>query len=103
MGLVDAATQLTEEAIALASESFGNTAKWKQVNLQREGADVEAYLLESGVASNGLLHVMAHSDQTIDAIVGAGSVAIGGGGAVGVGLPAAGVSTEIFIATDPRA
>ncbi len=47
---------------------------------------MQAFLSNTSVTANGDLSLTALSQSTIDAGVGAGSVAIGGGGNVGVGI-----------------
>ena len=58
----------------------------------------EAYILSSSVDATGALTLDAHSHQTIDANVFAGSVALSGG-FVGVSLSGAGAESENRIAT----
>ena len=66
-------------------------------------AEVQAYVLNSSIIAGGDLSQTATANETITAQVLSGSVAVSGGGAVGVGLSGAGSSTENKIATQIRA
>jgi len=87
--------------------SIGVSIAKNQIGYDADGnrapAQVQAYLLDSTVRAQGDLVQQAISNQTIDAGVGAGSAAIGVGGAGGVGLSGAGVDARNKIATDVQA
>ena len=77
---------------------YSDKSKWQLVNLDESAAEVQAYILNSSVDATGALTLDAHSQQTIDATVFAGSVALSGG-IVGVSLSGAGAESENRIAT----
>ena len=66
-------------------------------------AQVQAYVKNSSIAAEGDLTQIAMADETIDAIVVAGSVAISGGGTAGVGLSGSGADAENKISTQVKA
>lgn len=68
----------------------------------RDGAVVQAYLKEAGVAAADLLDIDAAAELTVNALVFAGSVAIAGG-TVGVAISGAGASSRNRIGADVRA
>ena len=91
------------DGVELATMDYSDTSVWTLVGLDRVGAPVEAYVDGTGINATGQLTLEATSTQTIEAIVLAGAVAIGGGGSTGVAVSGAGVYTENRIATDVRA
>ncbi|MBF0461945.1 MAG: hypothetical protein HQL87_11155, partial [Magnetococcales bacterium] len=64
---------------------------------------VRAYLIDTSLDVKGNLTLNALSQQSISALVVAGSVAIGGGGTTGVGVSGAGVWAENRISVDVAA
>jgi hypothetical protein len=73
---------------------------WRIANLNTDQpGEVLAYLQDSSVNAAGDLSLSAISAATIQAGVGAGSMAIGGGSTVGVGLSGVGVSSRNDINT----
>ena len=64
---------------------------------------VQAYVVNSSIAAAGALTQEATGAQSITALVLAGSVALGVGGTVGIGLSGAGVYTENRIAVHVKA
>ena len=82
--------------------NYADQELWEQVDLVKNAAEVQAYLLNSSVAASGALTLDATSDQTIDARVLAGAVAISGG-TVGASLSGAGASAKNKIAADVQA
>jgi hypothetical protein len=88
--------------IDLKTQDYGNTDLWKQVNLVEAPAEVLAYLLNSSVNAVGGLNQTAISDQSINALVVAGSAAATGG-AVGVSVSGAGAGAVNTITTDVTA
>jgi hypothetical protein len=66
-------------------------------------AQVQAYVKNSSIAAEGDLIQTAVADETIEAIVVAGSVAISGGGTAGVGLSGSGADAENKISTQVKA
>ena len=94
--------QVGETTVNLRAQDYGNTDLWKQVNLVEAPAEVRAYLLNSSVNAVGGLSQTAISDQSIDALVVAGSAAISVG-AVGVGVSGAGAGAVNTITTDVKA
>lgn len=91
-------TRQQEEANWLTRPDYSDKDQWELVNLEKNAAAVLAYLLDSSVVAGGAVTADAISDQTIDATVFAGSVAIAGG-LVGGGLSGAGACAENRIAT----
>ena len=59
---------------------------WRLANLEADAAQVQAYVRNATIDADGTLTVSATADETINAIVFAGSVAIAGG-STGVGAP----------------
>lgn len=68
--------------------NYGDNSQWRLVSLDPDAAQIQAYILDSNVDATGVLTLDAISNQTIDATVFAGSVAISGG-LVGVSLSGA--------------
>ena len=92
----------TNGTVNLKTQDYGNTDLWKQVNLVSAPAEVQAWLRDSTVTAVGGLNQTALSDQSIDALVVAGSAAISAG-AVGVGVSGAGAGAVNLIATEVKA
>jgi Ca2+-binding RTX toxin-like protein len=90
-----------EITVNLRTQDYGNTDLWKQVNLVKAPVEVQAYVLNSEIDAVGDLSTTAVSDQSIDAIVVAGSVALSAG-AVGVAVSGAGAVAINTITTDVR-
>ena len=88
--------------VNLKTQDYNNTDLWKQVNLAAAPAEVQAYLRNSTVTAVGGLNQIALSDQSIDALVVAGSAAISAG-AVGVGVSGAGAGAVNIITTEVKA
>lgn len=81
---------------------YTNESQWQLVNLEKAAAQVQAYILDSSVDAAGALTLDAVSDQTIEATVFAGSVAVSGG-LVGVAVSGAGASATNRIAMNVEA
>ncbi len=81
---------------------YANDSQWRQINLEKNAAQVQAYILDSSVDAAGALTLDAVSHQTIDATVFAGSVAVSGG-LVGVSVSGAGASAINRVATNVKA
>src|SRR6185503_17627184 len=78
----------------VGSKDLRNTDLWRQVNLADDQvANVTARVVDTSMQTEGTLSVHATSNQTIDALVLAGSVAVGAG-QIGGGLAGAGVGVE---------
>ncbi len=86
----------------LSGLDYSDDTKWKLLNLEKNAAKVQAYILNSNVDATGALTADAISNQTIDATVFAGSVAVSGG-LVAVSLSGAGASTDNRVATSVQA
>lgn len=87
----------------LNTQDYANQDLWKLVNLTEDPAGTIASIKNSSIDADGALTVTADSTSIIDAFVFAGSVAIGGGGAAGVGLSGSGSSVENRIKMDVKA
>jgi hypothetical protein len=92
-----------EQAIELAIQNYGDITLWKPLGLTSSPAQVQAFIDDSSILSSGALTVDAQSEQTIQAVVVAGAVALAGGGSTGVGVSGAGVYTNNRIRTLVRA
>jgi hypothetical protein len=90
-----------ERVSYLAGEDFGDVDLWKLVLPEdlEDASQVQAYIADSQVTAAGDLTLDAESKGTLDATTLAGSVAIGGGGVVGVALSGAGVGVENRVRT----
>src|SRR6185503_4145723 len=78
----------------VGNKDLRNTDLWRQMNLDdSQVANVTARVVDTTMQTDGTLSVHATSDQTIDALVLAGSVAVGAG-QIGGGLAGAGVGVE---------
>ncbi|MDB5862130.1 MAG: repeat-containing protein, partial [Ramlibacter sp.] len=75
--------------------SIGVAISHNYIGYQADGtpspAEVRAYVLDSSVEADGDLVLRAVADQEIDAVVIAGSVAVGAGGTAGIGASGTGV------------
>ena len=91
------------DGVELETLDYSDTSIWKHVGVDRKAALVEAKVENTSVQAPGALQLTATSTQTIDAIVVAGSVAIGGGGTTGVAASGAGAYAENRVATEVRA
>ncbi len=88
------------ETVDLTTQDYNNTDLWEQVNLNNDNpVEVQAYIRNSSVNAAGDLTQTAISDQSIDALVVAGSAAVTAGG-VGVGVSGAGAAAINKITTD---
>ena len=81
---------------------YSDPTQWRLINLSKDAAQVQAYLLDSTVEADGALTLDAVSDQTIHATVIAGSVALSGG-LVGASISGAGAGTDNRVATQVEA
>ena len=88
---------LNDDENYLLREDFSDSTRWEQVNLTKTYSEVQAYIKNSSVTADGQLVVNATANQSINAEVISGSVAMSGG-AVGVSLSGAGVGAENRIA-----
>ena len=84
--------------ISIAENLIGWT-----LDATRTPAEVQAISRNSGIRAGGEFFAAANNAAKIDAVVLAGSVAIAGGGSVGVGVSGAGVSATNQIATTIKA
>ena len=91
------------DGIELETQDYSDTSVWKLVGLASKAATVEAFVSDAGIQASGALTMSATSTQSIDALVAAGAVSIGGGGSTGVAVSGAGVYTENRVGTDVRA
>ena len=82
----------------LATQDYGYRAVWELVNQDNAPAPVQAYLRNSSVNAAGALDLTATADQSITALILAGSVAVSGGAFAGVSLSGAGAAGENRIA-----
>jgi len=86
----------------LSMQDYGNTDLWQQVNLEEAPVEVQAYVVNSSIDAVGALNQTAVSDQSIDALVVAGSAAASGGG-VGVSVSGADAIAINTVTTDVKA
>ncbi|MCK9231001.1 MAG: hypothetical protein M0P18_10020, partial [Syntrophales bacterium] len=91
-----------DRTVDLKTQDYGNTDLWKQVNLVQSPVEVRAYTADSSIDATGNLTMTATSDQSIDALVVAGSAAASGG-SVGVGVSGAGAGAVNRITTHVKA
>jgi hypothetical protein len=82
----------------LSGQDFGKRDLWKLV-LTDEAATIQAYIRNSTITATGAVTLDAVSNQAIDAVTIAGSVAIAASSKVGVAFSGAGVGTENYIRT----
>ena len=82
----------------LVEQDYGNTDYWQQVNIAQSPAEVQAYSERTSITTGGALTMSADSDNTIEAVVVSGSVALSGG-FVGVAVSGSGVGATNRIAT----
>ena len=87
------------QKIDLSTQSYQDASLWKPVSIKEFAAEIQAQSLNSSIQSGGALSLTANANETIDAIVIAGAVALAGGGDTGVGVAGAGVYTENKIKT----
>jgi len=85
----------------LTMQDYGNTDLWRQVNLEESPIEVQAYVLDSSLKTDGILSVKAVSNQIIEALVISGSVAASAGG-TGVSVAGAGVGAMNLISANVR-
>ncbi|MEE8308571.1 MAG: hypothetical protein V3R81_14985, partial [Gammaproteobacteria bacterium] len=98
----DPLTDPGEESNYLHSLDYGNRDEWKRVDIGRSPAEVQAYVVDSSITSGGALTLDAHSVQSINAVVFAGSVAASAAGSTSVSVSGAGAGAENRIATQVR-
>ena len=82
---------------------YSNPSLWRQVNVDSNPLQVEAYVINSGVSAATTYTLTAASDQSINALVLALSAAVAGGTGVGVSVAGSGVYTGNVISTDVQA
>ena len=82
------------ETIDFRLLDYSDTEKWKLINAKKVDTQLRAFAKNSSIIAMGDLSLKSTAASSIDAGVGAGSLAVGGGGNVGVGLSGAGVSTH---------
>ncbi|MBF0186114.1 MAG: hypothetical protein HQM06_17230, partial [Magnetococcales bacterium] len=87
----------------LLQQDYGDDSLWEQVNVSAADAQVRAFIQESSLSAGGALRQTAESSQLIQALVLSGSVALSGGGTVGVALSGAGASGTNLIGVDVEA
>ena len=115
---IDASNNASIDAIILAASlavgvgaagtgvgaSIGISIAENQIGEKNDAAQVQAYIKNSTVnAKNGALMLDANGNQSIDALVVAGSAAIAGGGTAGIGLSGSGVSATNLIVEHVKA
>ncbi len=76
---------------------------WRQVNLDSDPVQVEAYVLNSDVIAPTSYTVTANSHQSINALVAAISVAVAGSSGIGGAVSGSGVYAANMISTDVKA
>ncbi|MGC9326117.1 MAG: hypothetical protein ACP5I1_00645, partial [Candidatus Hinthialibacter sp.] len=93
-----------KEILNLGDQDYSDTTLWKKVTGKPEStpAEIQAYIVDSKITAGGKIEQNAIANESIDAIVVAGSVAIGLGGSAGVALSGAGVYTENKISTNVK-
>jgi hypothetical protein len=84
-------------------QDFANPDVWKLVNIDSAPLQVLAYIENTPVDAGGALSLTARGDQSIDAFVFAGSVAIAGGLFVGIAASGAGAASDNRITTHVNA
>ncbi len=89
------------DTLNLGDQDYTNTALWKKATGDPTAvpAEIQAYILNSKILVTGSVSIQADADESIEAVVMAGSVAIGLGGTVGVAVSGAAVYTENKIST----
>ncbi|MGH3051022.1 MAG: beta strand repeat-containing protein, partial [Gaiellaceae bacterium] len=96
-------TNTADRQIDLSTLSYDDATEFVQVGMTQSDAQVQAFSAGSSIASSGALTIEAAESSSIDALVLAVSVAVAGGGDLGVGVSAGGVFTQNKIANDVRA
>src|SRR5262249_42958031 len=91
------------QQITALQQDYSNPSLWRQTNLTNGPLQVEAYVANSGVNAATDYKVTADSNQKIDAVVLALSVAIGASTGVGGALAGSGVYAASVISTDVQA
>ncbi len=87
----------------LSVQQYRDASLWKQVSLGADAAQVQAYITGSSVWAEGDLTIDAKTIESIDAVVVAAAVGVGGGTSTGVAISAAGTYAENKIKTDVKA
>ena len=91
------------DGISLSEQNYGDRTAWKQVNIEGDAAQVQAFALGSSLESGAGLTISATSGGSVKATVVAGAVAVGASAKTGVGVSVAGVYVENKIKTDVKA
>ncbi|MGH3580599.1 MAG: hypothetical protein ACRDUB_03375, partial [Mycobacterium sp.] len=91
--------------VTALQQDYSNPDAWKLLNVNRTPLEVKAFVEDSSILTGGALSISAKGEQTIDAFVLAGSVAIAGGGLLSLGASAAGAgaAADNRITTDVAA
>ena len=84
----------------LENQQYRDTSLWKHVNARPNAGEVKATVADSSILAGGAMKVEADNAATIDARVGAASIAVGIGAKVGVAVSGAGVYAENKIRND---
>jgi hypothetical protein len=84
-------------------QDFADPDTWKIVSLDDSPLAVTAYIADTPVHAGAALSVSATGDQSIDAFVFAGSVAVAGGLYLGLAFSGAGAAADNRITTDVSA
>jgi hypothetical protein len=87
----------------LRAQQYRDPGAWRLVSVGANAAQVRAYIANSSVDAIGALTIDAQSTQSIDAIVVAAAVGVGGGSSTGIAVSAAGAYAENKIKTDIKA
>ncbi|MFB3078873.1 MAG: hypothetical protein ACE1Y4_12805, partial [Lysobacterales bacterium] len=91
-----------ETVLKLGNQDYANIDLWKQINLVEAPVEVQAYVSNSQIDAAGAMLVEATANETINASVLAGSVAVSAGLIAGASS-AAGASVENTVATKVKA
>ena len=89
--------------ITALQSDYSNPSLWRQINVNSDPLQVEAYVVNSGVSAATTYTLTADSNQTINALVLALSAAVAGSGGSGVSVSGSGVYTGNVISTDVQA
>ena len=79
-------------------QNYEDSRFWKRVDLVQQAAEVQAFVLNSGIHAEGDLIQTATSDNSVGAIVASGSAAIAGGMLGGVAGAGAGANANNAVA-----
>ncbi|MFB3078361.1 MAG: hypothetical protein ACE1Y4_10175, partial [Lysobacterales bacterium] len=75
-----------EDSNYLHGLDYGNRDEWQRVDIERSPAKVQAYVVDTSIDATGALTLDALSEQSINAVVFAGSAAASVGGSTSVSL-----------------